>query len=117
MVEYEDFKKGTLYELARNGGTRNEIEVRKRFKRLDSLDYHLHLRQLQDDGLLERRWTKASSTFDELMLGSGRTVAQPYLELTDSGWSWVRKNRQQTESVPDVDDPDPSSDPGPQDPS
>ena len=110
MVEYEDFKKDTLYQLARNGGTRYEENVRKKFERLDSLDYHLHLRQLQDDGLLERHRTKASSPLDILVFVASPRESQAYLELTDSGWDWVRQSRL-SDSIPDENAPEPPPDP------
>ena len=97
MTEYEEFKGAVLYELARRDGFRTLEHVRGDHKALDAIDFHLHLRKLQDERLIERGVTKGSVGLEIL---ATRTPPQKYVELAPAGWAWVRKHREAEKSNP-----------------
>ena len=89
-MNYDAFKKDVLYAVARNGGSLYEDSLPEHLRTLDRLDYHLHLRQMKDERLVERLWTTGQ---DDVLVIASWKPSKPYLSLQDDGWDWVRKDR------------------------
>ena len=116
MTQYEDFKKDTLYALARNGGSMYLSDLRSKYDELnmDALDFHLHLRQMQDEKLVDRSLvTDTSSTSgSELSILIRRPRKRSCVDLTAAGWDWVRQHRAAEMSAEAPTSPPPSADSG-----
>ena len=91
-VSYDDFRKVVLYAVARNGGSLYQDSLPPRVTELDPIDFYLHLRQMQDEELVDRKWSRGVPKALEAIFGAEER-SKPYLELQPSGWEWVRKDR------------------------
>ena len=100
MTHYEDFKKNTLYALARSGGSMYLSTLLDKCKEdgMDALDFHLHLRQMQDENLARRGSTDDTSS-TELSFLIRTPQKRSHVELTSNGWDWVRQHRATDESA------------------
>ena len=93
-MSYDDFRKAVLYAVARNGGSLYEESFPASVAALDRLDFHLHLQQMQDQELANRKWSKAVPASFSVLTGETPRKSQPYLVLTPAGWDWVRQDRE-----------------------
>lgn len=109
MTPYDDFKKAVLYRIARNDGSMYLSDLRSACgEGMDDLDYFLHLRELEDEKLVERdRTVDPEAQSDPVAWLTKRTV--PYIRLTSGGWNWVRQDRATSTSASTATSPDPDA--------
>lgn len=93
MLTYEEFRKKVAFALARNGGLMARADVVSLFPDdMDRIDFHLHLRQMLGEGLVEQD-TRTVEAPNAVFPGLQQTRRRTYLELSRDGWDWVREER------------------------
>ncbi len=77
----------------------------------DALDFHLHLRQIQGEELIERSRVDIPARGEISVLIRG-TETRTRVDLTAAGWDWVREQRTAETSGAAAMSPPPSANSG-----
>ena len=89
MLPYEEFRKKVAFALGRRGGWMDRSEVIRLFpKDMDRIDFHLRLRQMLSDRLVEQD-TRTVDAPNAMFPALQQKVRRTYVELTAVGWDWV----------------------------
>ena len=90
-MTYELFKPRVLLALATAGGWLFSEKVRELGgAKFATIDFHLHVQQLREESLVERKHTRHVTAIEAMATGQPRSESTPYLELTSKGWQAAR---------------------------